>query len=100
MMQLDDVAAALKELGHATRLTIYKHLVKAGEQGLPVGTLQKALNIPGSTLNHHLTALVSAGLIKQVRDGRVLHCIAQYEVLDSIMSFLTEECCKGNAPEC
>ncbi|HCS3348916.1 TPA: helix-turn-helix transcriptional regulator, partial [Shigella flexneri] len=52
-MQLEEVAKALKELGHPTRLFIFKHLVKAGEQGLPVGELQKQLGIPGSTLSHH-----------------------------------------------
>ncbi len=45
-MQLEEVAKALKELGHPTRLFIFKHLVKAGEQGLPVGELQKQLGIP------------------------------------------------------
>ena len=46
-MQLEEVAKALKELGHPTRLFIFKHLVKAGEQeGLPVGELQKQLAIP------------------------------------------------------
>lgn len=44
-MQLEEVAKALKELGHPTRLFIFKHLVKAGEQGLPVGELQKQLEI-------------------------------------------------------
>lgn len=44
-MQLEEVAKALKELGHPTRLFIFKHLVKAGEQGVPVGELQKQLGI-------------------------------------------------------
>lgn len=44
-MQLEEVAKALKELGHPTRLFIFKHLVKAGEQGLPVGELQKQLGM-------------------------------------------------------
>ncbi|MGN5011912.1 ArsR/SmtB family transcription factor [Aeromonas veronii] len=57
-MQLEEVAKALKELGHPTRLFIFKHLVKAGEQGLPVGELQKQLAIPASTLSHHIAALV------------------------------------------
>ena len=98
-MKLDDVAAALKELGHPTRLTIYRQLVKAGERGLPVGTVQKSLDIPGSTLNHHLSALAAVGLVKQIREGRILYCVAQYEVLDNIMTFLTEECCVGHLDE-
>lgn len=58
-MQLEEVAKAMKELGHPTRLFIFKHLVKAGEQGLPVGDLQKQLAIPSSTLSHHISARYS-----------------------------------------
>ncbi len=94
-MDIDSAAQALKELGHSTRLSIYKRLVKAGEHGLPVGDLQKELQIPASTLSHHIAALLSVGLIKQIREGRILRCIAQYSVLNEIISFLMEECCSG-----
>lgn len=92
-MEIEAIAAALKELGHPTRLGVYKALVKAGERGLPVGDLQKKLDVPGSTLSHHIAALVSVGLVRQVREGRILYCVAQYEILDGIMGFLMEECC-------
>ncbi len=94
-MEIENVAQALKELGHVTRLTIYKRLVRAGEQGLAVGELQKELNIPASTLSHHIAALVSVKLVQQKREGRILRCIAQYTELNSIVSFLVEECCAG-----
>ncbi len=93
MMDVANVATILKELGHATRLKIYKRLVKAGEQGLPVGVLQKELNVPASTLSHHMAALVSVGLVVQTREGRTLYCTAQYTVLENILQFLLEECC-------
>ncbi|HCR3450923.1 ArsR/SmtB family transcription factor [Citrobacter werkmanii] len=92
-MQLEEVAKAMKELGHPTRLFIFKHLVKAGEQGLPVGDLQKQLAIPSSTLSHHISALVSVGLVKQNRESRSLICVSQYNKLESIIDFLREECC-------
>ncbi|AHG20721.1 ArsR family transcriptional regulator [Chania multitudinisentens RB-25] len=92
-MKLEAVANALKELGHPTRLSIYKALVRSGENGLPVGELQKRLEIPNSTLSHHISALVSAGLLQQRREGRILYCVPQYEVLSQIVSFLVEECC-------
>lgn len=92
-MDLNTAADALKELGHPTRLSIYKTLVKAGYQGLPVGDLQKTLDIPSSTLSHHLSALMSAGLIRQERQGRTLFCLPLYATLQSLMAFLTEECC-------
>ncbi|HCB3242826.1 TPA: helix-turn-helix transcriptional regulator [Escherichia coli] len=92
-MQLEEVAKALKELGHPTRLFIFKHLVKAGKQGLPVGELQKQLGIPSSTLSHHISALVSVGLVTQNRESRTLMCVSQYEILEAIIEFLREECC-------
>lgn len=67
--------------------------VKAGEQGLPVGELQKQLGIPGSTLSHHISALVSVGLVKQNRESRTLMCVSQYAMLEAIIEFLREECC-------
>lgn len=92
-MQLDEVAKALKELGHPTRLFIFRHLIKAGESGLPVGDIQKQLSIPASTLSHHIAALVSVGLVKQNRESRTLMCVSQYDVLEEIIEFLREECC-------
>lgn len=50
-MQLEDAAKILKELGHPTRLAIYKRIVRAGHQGIAVGELQQQLDIPGSTLS-------------------------------------------------
>ncbi len=92
-MELETIASALKELGHPKRLSIYKLLVKSGLEGMPVGSLKEALDIPGSTLNHHISSLMSVGLVKQVRQGRTLICISQYEVLEDIIEFLQDECC-------
>lgn len=92
-MNIDEVAKALKELGHPTRLTIYKCVVRAGFEGIAVGGLQKRLAIPGSTLSHHISNLASAGLISQRREGRTLYCVAEYEQLNSVIGFLNDECC-------
>lgn len=92
-MEIEIMAKAFKELGHPTRLAIFKRLVKAGGQGIAVGVVQEELNIPGSTLSHHISGLASAGLIKQRREGRTLFCVVEYEKLQSVMSFLQDECC-------
>jgi len=92
-MELEHVAGILKELGHPTRLAIFKLLVKAGHKGLPVGILQERLNIPNSTLSHHIAKLVSVNLITQQRAGRILYCIPQYESLNALIHFLQDECC-------
>ncbi|MGL6315906.1 ArsR/SmtB family transcription factor [Vibrio sp. WXL103] len=92
-MELESVAKALKELGHPTRLSIYKLVVRAGHQGISVGGLQQKLAIPGSTLSHHISTLSSAGLLTQRREGRTLYCLAEYQRLDAVIGFLRDECC-------
>ncbi|WP_175285059.1 ArsR/SmtB family transcription factor [Klebsiella pneumoniae] len=96
-MDLNTAANALRELGHPTRLSIYRELVRAGHEGLPVGELQKHLEIPASTLSHHLSALISAGLISQERQSRTLFCRPCYAQLEKLMALLTEECCAGGS---
>ena len=59
-MDLNTAANALRELGHPTRLSIYRELVRAGHEGLPVGELQKHLEIPVSTFSHYFLVLISA----------------------------------------
>ncbi len=98
-MELDIAAALLKELGHPTRLSIYRQLVVAGEQGLAVGEVQKELNIPASTLSHHISALVAVGLVKQRREGRTLYCTTQYATLEKLLHFMTDQCCSGSDTE-
>ncbi|QBG37200.1 ArsR/SmtB family transcription factor [Litorilituus sediminis] len=92
-MELDVIAKALKELGHPTRLAVFMRLVKSGYAGLPVGVIQEELGIPGSTLSHHISSLVSAGLVKQRRESRTLFCVVEYEKLLSVINFLQHECC-------
>ncbi|WP_026960046.1 MULTISPECIES: ArsR/SmtB family transcription factor [Aliagarivorans] len=92
-MELDDVAKALKELGHPTRLQVFRRVVRAGHQGIAVGDIQAQLQVPNSTLSHHIAALNKAGLLEQRREGRTLFCVANYACLLGVIGFLQEECC-------
>ncbi|WP_444931353.1 ArsR/SmtB family transcription factor [Microbulbifer sp. SSSA002] len=92
-MEIEEAAKSLKELGHPTRLLIYKKVVKAGLPGIPVGSIQEQLDIPGSTLSHHISSLVSAGLVSQRRESRTLYCVAEYQHLIEVIQFLQDECC-------
>lgn len=96
-MTLNQAALCLEKLGNATRLEVYRLLVRAGPQGLAVGELQRHLEIPASTLSHHLSHLVNADLVRQEREGRVLRCTANYALMEQVLGFLTEECCGGLA---
>jgi ArsR family transcriptional regulator len=92
-MEHELAAKRLAELGHITRLSIFRYLVKVGTGGAPVGQIQAELDIPGSTLSHHINRLVSVGLIRQVRESRTLYCIPQFKVLKELIEFLLAECC-------
>ena len=98
-MKLDLVANQLEALGNPTRLRIYRALVRAGEAGSSVGRLQEKLKIAPSTLSHHVKTLVSAGLIRQLREGTTLVCHANYDVMRGLVNFMVAECC-ADAAEC
>lgn len=93
-----EFARSLAALGHESRLAIYRLLVKAGEGGLNVGEIGARLDIPASTLAHHLGGLVAAGLVIQERQGREVVNRADYEAMRRMLGFLGSECCVGVAP--
>lgn len=97
-MNQSEAALGLKALGNETRLSIFRLLVRAGDDGLTIGRIGQELNIPLSTLAHHLDLLVRASLVIQKRDGREVHCMANYASLRDLTSFLTEKCCEGLLP--
>ena len=92
-MKLDDAAARLEALGNPTRLKIYRALVRAGGDGLPVGSLQEKLDIAASALSHHLKALVGVGLVTQTREGTTLICHTNYGLMRGLLEYLVAECC-------
>ena len=90
-------ARSFSALGHDARLSIFRLLVKAGEHGLRISDIGDQLNIAPSTLVHHLSSLVSCGLILQEKRGReVLNCV-DYLSMNNLIDFLTSECCVGVA---
>ncbi len=92
-MKLEDTAARLEALGNPTRLRIYRALVRAGDSGLTVGTLQANLDVAPSTLSHHLKTLLVVGLVTQERQATALICRANYAAMQALVAFLIEECC-------
>ena len=97
-MDVVHAARCLEKLGHPTRLEIVRLLVRAGPEGLPVGDVRKHLGIPASTLSHHILHLTSAELVRQQREGRVLRCTPNYQLMEMLVGMLTEECCAGVDP--
>ncbi len=88
-------ARALAALGHDARLAIFRLLVKAGDDGLRVSDIGSHLHFAPSTLAHHLSALVDAGLVVQDKQGREVFNRVDYTAMRRVLGFLSAECCPG-----
>ena len=94
-MQMREMADALASLGHEARLSVYRLLVRAGHDGLNVGEIAAHLDLPASTLAHHLRALVQSGLVIQEKRGREVFNKPDFDAMTRMLAFVTEECCTG-----
>jgi DNA-binding transcriptional ArsR family regulator len=90
-------ARALAALGHDARLSIFRLLVRAGDEGLRVIDIGAHLGLAPSTLAHHLSTLVDAGLVVQDKQGREVFNRVDFPAMHRVMGFLTSECCAGVA---
>ncbi len=95
MMKHTTAALSLAALGHDTRLTIFRLLVRAGSDGLNIGDIGQHLGMAASTLAYHLGTLVDAGLVSQERKGRQIINRVDFDAMNRTVSFLTSECCVG-----
>jgi ArsR family transcriptional regulator len=83
-------------MGTEPRLRIMQLLLSAHPEGLVVGDIQSELEIPNSTLSHHLEKLKTEGLVQVQREGTFLRCTANTEALQELLQFLYAECCTRN----
>ncbi len=96
-MDIEQSLASLQALAHRHRLDAYRELVQAGPDGLSVGQLRDALDVPPATLTSHLNQLRAAGLVIDEREGRVIRVRADFDAMNALIGYLTENCC-GGAP--
>jgi ArsR family transcriptional regulator len=96
-MEEEDVIRALTALSQSVRLRVFRALVVAGPQGLTPGALTSGLDIPASSLSFHLKELLHSGLASQEREGRNLIYRADFGRMTSLLAYLTDHCCQGNA---
>jgi len=95
--------AALSAVAHEHRLAIYRLLVERGPDGFPAGLISERVGIAPSSLTFHLQQLRHAGLVTQRRRGRQLIYAADFERMNALVTYLTENCCGGTmtcAPVC
>ena len=94
-MQPDRVIRALSALAQEHRLAAFRLLVQAGEQGVAAGVLAEKLDVPPSSMSFHLAQLANAGLVTQRRESRSLIYAADFDGMNALVSYLTDNCCGG-----
>jgi ArsR family transcriptional regulator, arsenate/arsenite/antimonite-responsive transcriptional repressor len=99
-MKKPHALAALAALAQDNRLDVFRLLVEAGPEGMPAGDVAKALKLAPNTLTFHFDRLRDAGLVTVRRDGRSMIYSAQYDAMNALIAFLTENCCRGAAEVC
>ena len=94
--QIARYADMFSAMGTEARLRIMQLLLSAHPEGLVVGEIQEELEIPNSTLSHHLDKLRNEGLVEVKRESTFLRYTANTEALQEILQFLYAECCTRN----
>lgn len=95
-MEIKIAIAALAALAQESRLAVFRLLVQAGPEGLPATKIAEALEIAPSSLSFHLKELTHANMVIQTKAGRSLIYSANFDTMNGLLGFLTENCCGGN----
>ncbi|WP_293396898.1 metalloregulator ArsR/SmtB family transcription factor [Nevskia sp.] len=99
-MEITSAVVALAALAQETRLSVYRMLVEAGPDGLAAGRLADGLSVAPASLSFHLKELLHAGLVHSRQDGRYVIYSANYEAMNALLGYLTENCCRGTTAAC
>ena len=96
-MESSDAIKVFAALAQETRLSVFRHLVRAGPDGLRAGQIAKELDLPPATLSFHLKELAAAGLVRSQRFSRLIVYSPAFSVMKSVLQYLTENCCEGSS---
>ena len=99
-MNTSEAVDAFSALSHETRLTVFKLLLKEGEQGLSAGVIARQLGVQPSTLTAHLQILKRSGLLRSIRQQQKILYSADVQGTRNLLRFLTQECCQGHPEIC
>jgi DNA-binding transcriptional ArsR family regulator len=99
-METRQAVDALAALAQETRLSVYRLLVEAGPEGLAAGRIGEELDLAPATLSFHLAHLARTGLVRGRAEGRFVIYSADFENMNELVGYLTENCCarQGCAP--
>lgn len=92
-LAIEEAAQGFAAVGSEPRLAVLLSLVRAGDDGLSVGDIQERLDIPASTLAHHLKFLAAGGLVEQEKQGRTVINRAAFDHIAELAGYLMKECC-------
>jgi len=95
-METEHILAALAALAQESRLAVFRLLVQAGPEGLAASKIAANLDLAPSSLSFHLKELTHAKMVVQRKAGRSLIYSANFETMNGLLGFLTENCCGGN----
>jgi DNA-binding transcriptional ArsR family regulator len=98
-METKEAVKALAALAQDTRLAAFRLLVEAGPTGMAAGAIAERLGLPGATASFHLAQLTNAGLIRSRTEGRFVIYAADFGRMQTLVGFLTDNCCEGGACE-
>jgi DNA-binding transcriptional ArsR family regulator len=99
-MQLPIAVEALSALAHASRLAVFRLLVRTGAEGMAAGDIAREVGALPNTLSTHLTILGHAGLVHSRREGRSIIDSADYDRMRKLLGFLVADCCGGRPEIC
>ncbi len=99
-MKKHDALAALAALAQDNRLDVYRLLVRAGPEGMAAGGVATALRLAPNALTFHFDRLRESGLVNVRRDGRSMIYTAQFDTMNALLVYLTENCCRGQSDQC
>ena len=96
-METIQAVQSLSALAQTSRLSIFRLLVQAGPAGMPAGSIGEKLDLPPATLSFHLAGLTRAGLARSRQEGRFVIYTVDFESINALVAFLTENCCGGQS---
>lgn len=96
-METKRAIEALGALAHEYRLGIYRLLVERGPEGLAAGAIGESVGLAPSSLTFHLQNLHRAGLIVQRRESRSLIYSVDFDAMNDLVGYLTDNCCAGSS---
>ena len=96
-MEMIDAVKSLSALAQGSRLSIFRLLVQAGPVGLAAGSIGEKLDLPPATLSFHLAGLTRAGLADSRQDGRFVIYTANFDGMNELVGYLTDNCCGGKS---